>query len=62
MKKEQKWIPYIEVECSEGKVRVYETCKMAYCFEAAWNAARIMRDEHQAIGGNVLIIGVEKAE
>lgn len=64
MKKEQKWIPYIEVECSNGRVRlrVYETYKKAYCFEAAMKAARIMRDEHQAIGGNVLIIGVEKAE
>ena len=62
MKKEQKWIPYIEVECSEGRVRVYETYKKAYCFEAAMKAARIMRDEHQAIGGHVLVTGVEKAE
>lgn len=62
MKKvQQKWIPYIEVECSEGRVRVYEACKKAYCFEEAWAAARIMRDEQQAIGGRVLIIGVEKA-
>lgn len=64
MKKEQKWIPYIEVECSNGRVRlkVYETCKKAYCFETAWAAAKILRDEQQATGGRVLLIGVEKAE
>lgn len=59
---QQKWIPFIEVECSDGRVRVYEACKKPYCFEAAMKAASIMREEHQAIGGCVLMTCVEKAE
>ena len=59
---EKLWIPFIEVECSDGRVRVYEACKKPYCFETAMRAARIMREEHQAIGGCVLMTGVEKSE
>lgn len=59
---QQKWIPFIEVECSDERVRVYEACKKPYCFETAMRAARIMREEHQSIGGRVLVTGVEKAK
>lgn len=61
-KAQQKWIPFIDVECSDGRVRVYEASKKPYCERTAKKAARIMREEHQAIGGDVLVTGIEKAE
>ena len=62
-KTQQKWLPFIEVQCSDGRVRVYESAKTPYCgHKAAMKVARVMRDEHIAIGGDVIITGIERVK
>lgn len=61
-KTQQKWLPFIEVQCSDGRVRVYEGAKTPYCERTAKKAAKVMRDEHTAIGGDVIITGIERVK
>ena len=58
----KRWIPFVEVECTDGRVRVYENSKQPYGAERAKKAAIIMRDEHNAFGANVICAGIEKVK